>query len=46
MKPILALNCLLQTEQEKSQKESSVSDAFALIFRWARFRWFFLRQIH
>ena len=27
MRPILALNCLLQIEQEKSEEESSVGDA-------------------
>ena len=34
---ILALNCLLQVEQERSEGESSVGDALALAFRWARF---------
>ena len=37
MRPILALNCLLQIEQEKSEEESSVVDALALAFRCARF---------
>ena len=37
MRPILALNCLLQIEQERSEKESSVGDALALAFRCARF---------
>ena len=32
-----ALNCLLQTEQERSEEESSVGDALALAFRCARF---------
>ena len=32
-----ALNCLLQIEQERSEEESSVGDAFALAFRYARF---------
>ena len=27
MRPILALNCLLQIEQERSEEESSVGDA-------------------
>ena len=39
MRPILALNCLLQIEQERSEKESSVGDALALAFRCARFCW-------
>ena len=30
MRPILALNCLLQIEQERSEEESSVGDALAL----------------
>ena len=34
---ILALNCLLLTEQERSEEESSVGDALALAFRCARF---------
>ena len=37
MRPILALNCLLQIEQERSEEESSVADALALPFRCARF---------
>ena len=37
MRPILALNCLLQIEQERSEEESSVSDALALAFRCASF---------
>ena len=37
MRPILALNCLLQIEQERSLEESSVGDALALAFRCARF---------
>ena len=37
MRPILALNCLLQIAQEKSEEESSVGDASALAFRCARF---------
>ena len=37
MRPILALNSLLQIEQERSEKESSVGDALALAFRCARF---------
>ena len=36
MRPILALNCLLQIEQERSEEESSVGDALALAFRCAR----------
>ena len=35
MRPILALNCLLQIDQERSEEESSVGDALA--FRCARF---------
>ena len=31
MRPILALNCLLQIEQERSEEESSVGDALALL---------------
>ena len=34
MRPILALNCLLQIEQERSEEESSVGDALALAFRF------------
>ena len=37
MRPILALNCLLQIEQERSEEKSSVGDAFTLAFRCARF---------
>ena len=37
MRPILALNCLLQIDQERSEEESSVGDALALAFRCARF---------
>ena len=37
MRPILSLNCLLQIEQERSEEESFVGDAFALAFRFARF---------
>ena len=37
MRPILALNCLLQMKQERSEEESSVGDALALAFRCARF---------
>ena len=37
MRPILALNCMLQIEQERSEEESSVLDASALAFRCARF---------
>ena len=37
MRPILALNFLLQIEQERSEEESSVGDAVALAFRCARF---------
>ena len=37
MRPILALNCLLQIEQERSEEESSVVDALILAFRCARF---------
>ena len=37
MRPILALQCLLQIEQERSEKESSAGDALALAFRCARF---------
>ena len=36
MRPILALNCLLQIEQERSEEESSVGYALALAFRCAR----------
>ena len=37
MRPILALNCLLQIAQERYEEESSVGDALALAFRLARF---------
>ena len=37
MRPILALNCLLQIEQERSEEESSVGDALALAVRCVRF---------
>ena len=37
MRPVLALNSLLQIEQERLEEESSVGDAFALAFRSARF---------
>ena len=37
MRPILALNCLLQIEQERPEEESSVGDALAMAFRCARF---------
>ena len=37
MRPILALNYLLQIEQERSEEESSVGDAIALALRCARF---------
>ena len=37
MRPILALNYLLQIEQERSEEKSSVGDALALAFRYARF---------
>ena len=33
MRPILALNCLLQIEQERSKEESYVGEALALAFR-------------
>ena len=33
MRPVLALNCLLQIEQERIEEESSVGDALALAFR-------------
>ena len=36
IRQVLALNCLLQIEQKKSEEESSV-DALALAFRCARF---------
>ena len=37
MRLVLALNCLLQIEQERSEEKSSVGDALALAFRCARF---------
>ena len=37
MRPILALICLLQIAQERSEEESSVPDALSLAFRCARF---------
>ena len=37
MRPILPLNCLLQTEQEMSEEERSVGDVLALAFRCACF---------
>ena len=37
MRPILALNCLLQIEQERSEEESSVGNPLAMAFRCARF---------
>ena len=37
MRQILALNCLLQIKQKRSEEESSVGDALALAFRCARF---------
>ena len=37
MRPILALNCLLQIEQERSDEESSVGDALVLAIRCERF---------
>ena len=37
MRPILALNCLLHIEQERTEKERSVGEALALAFRCARF---------
>ena len=36
MRPSLALNCLLQIEQERYEEESSVGDALALVYRCAR----------
>ena len=38
MTPMLALNCLLQIEQERSAEENSVGDALALAFHSACFR--------
>ena len=37
MRPVLAVNCMLQIEQGRSEEESSVGDALALAFRCARF---------
>ena len=37
MRPILALNCLLQIAQARSEEESSVGDALALAFQCAYF---------
>ena len=37
MRSILALNCLLQIEQERSEEESSVGDTLTLAFHCARF---------
>ena len=37
MRPVLALNCLLHIEQERSEEETAVGDALALAFRCARF---------
>ena len=37
MRPILALNCLLQIEQHRSEEERFVDDALALALRCARF---------
>ena len=37
MRPILALNCLLQIEQERSEEESSVGDDLAMAFHCTRF---------
>ena len=37
IRPILALNCLLQIEQERSEEESSLGDALPVAFRCARF---------
>ena len=33
MRPILALNCLLRIEQERTEEESSLGDTLALAFR-------------
>ena len=35
MRPVVALNCLLQIAQERSEEESSVGDVIALVFRSA-----------
>ena len=37
MRPIPALNCLLQMEQQRSEQDSSVGDALALALRCAHF---------
>ena len=37
MRPILALYCLLQIAQERSEEESSLGDALTLSFRCTRF---------
>ena len=37
LRPILALNCLLQIEQERSEEESSFGDALALSFHCTHF---------
>ena len=37
IRPILALNCLLHLEQQRSEQDSSVVDALALALRCARF---------
>ena len=37
MRPVLALNCLLQIDLEKSEEESSVGNALALAFHCACF---------
>ena len=37
IRSILALNCLLQMEQQRSEQDSSVGDALALALRCARF---------
>ena len=38
MRPVLALNCLLQIEQERSEEDSPAGDALALVaFRCTRF---------
>ena len=44
MKPFLALNCLLQIEQERPEEDSSVGDTLALTAAHisAQLCWFFL----
>ena len=37
IRPVLALNCLLQLEQQRSEQDSSVGDALPLALRCARF---------